>query len=343
MADAQSSTGRPPVHPRQARIGYVLSHEQFPPRQIVANAIAAERAGFDEVWASDHFHPWMDNQVHAGHAWVTMGAYGQHTTIRMGTGVTCPSFRYRPAEVAQAFATLGSLYPGRVFLGIGGGEAVNEVAAGGGWGSYRERAARMAEAVRLIRRLWTGEWVQSDGPYYPIPNAKIYDLPEQPVPIYLAASGPNSARLAGELGDGWITVMDSALDPKLHAAFADGARAAGKDPSALPILVEHYVVVGGRAEAEEAARLWRFNPIGFSLASEPDPRKILQAAEEQVTLEQAYSRWPVSDDPEVHVQAIRRFLDAGVTDVFIHSGQMDQQRVIDFYGREVLPRLRAVA
>src|SRR5438874_4529310 len=189
-----------PASARRRNVGYVLSCEQFAPTQIVQHAVLAESAGFEHAWISDHFHPWMDNQGHAGHPWVLLGAIGQRTQrIELGTAVTCPSYRYRPPEVAQGFATLGSLDPGRIFLGLGGGEAFNELPTGGGWGPYRERAARLAEATRLLQRLWTGEWITSDGPYYPVHNVKIYDLPPQPVPIYLAASGPKSARLAGEL------------------------------------------------------------------------------------------------------------------------------------------------
>src|SRR5947209_17064388 len=141
-------------------ISFVLSQEQFFITQLLELGIAAEQAGFDAVWASDHFHPWQDNQGHAGFAWATLAALGQRTArIALGTGVTCPTYRYNPAIVAQGFASLSLLYPGRVFLGVGTGEAMNEVPTGGGWGPYSERAARLVEAVRVIRRLWTGEWV----------------------------------------------------------------------------------------------------------------------------------------------------------------------------------------
>src|SRR4051812_23605833 len=215
----------------QPRIGYVLSHEQYLPQQLIEHAVLAEQAGFDGVWSSDHFHPWMHQQGHATHALVTLGAMGQRTErVVMGTGVTCPTYRYRPTEVAQAFATLGVLYPGRVFLGVGSGEALNELPAGNEWDDYKGRAGRMREAVQLIQKLWTGEWVDHQGEYYTFRNARIYDLPELPVPIYIAASGPKSARQAGEISDGWITDPNSARDPALYAAFQAGARAAGKDP-----------------------------------------------------------------------------------------------------------------
>ena len=322
-------------------IGFCLPHEQFPAPQLIENAVAAEQAGFDALWTSDHFHPWQHNQGHAGHAWITLAAIGQRTRrVPFGTGVTCPSYRYRPAEVAQAFASLGVLYPGRVYLGVGTGEALNEAPAGGGWGPYRERAARLLDAIALIRKLWTGEWVTHHGPHFHVENARLYDLPPRPVPIYVAAGGPRSMRMAGEHGDGLITDPDSALDPTLRAAFAEGAERAGKDPARMPVLVEHYAVVGGLAEAEEGAALWRFGPTAWKLLDEPDPRVIERRARESSSLQDVHSRWTVSEDPDEHVRAIRALLDGGVTHVFVHAPQNDQARVIEFFGRLVLPRLR---
>jgi TAT-translocated FGD2 family F420-dependent dehydrogenase len=328
-----------------ARVGFVLSHEQFPAPELVNLGIAAEHAGFDELWTSDHFHPWQDNQGHSGQAWITLAALGQRTrSIPFGTGVTCPSFRYRPAVVAQAFASLAVLSPGRVFLGLGSGEALNEVPAGGGWDDASGRFERMVEAGRLIRTLWTGEWVTHRGKYYQVENARIYDPPPQPLPIYIAASGRRSARAAGELGDGWITLSGSVHRPEVREAFREGARAAGKDPERLRVLVESYVIVGGAAEAEEAARLWRFIGVGADgLLDQPDPREIQRVAEERTALEDVSRNWVVSEDPGVHVVAIQKLTEMGATDVFIHSGQHDQQRVIEFYGRKVLPRLRALS
>ncbi len=233
-----------------AEIGYVLSHEQFLPAQLIELPLRTENAGFDRLWTSDHFHPWMDNQGHAGFAWITMAALGQRTTrIPFGTGVTCPTYRYRPEIVAQAFATLGILYPGRVFLGVGTGEALNERPVGAEWGNYEERAGRLVEAIELIRRLWTGEWVDYNGRYYKSEQARLYDIPAEPVPIYVAAGGPKSLKLAGRYGDGLITVGKGRLEEKQRQAFEQGAHEAGRDPKTLPILVEHYVVVGGEAES----------------------------------------------------------------------------------------------
>ena len=320
-------------------IGFVLAHEQFAPSDLVEYAVAAEEAGFDAVWASDHFHPWQENQGHCGHAWITLAAIGQRTSrIAMGTGVTCPIYRYHPAIVAQAFASLGALYPGRVFLGLGTGEALNEAAAGGGWGPYRERAARLREAITLIRRLWTEDWVTSEGPAFPLPDARLYTKPSRPVPIYVAASGPKSAALAGEIGDGWITSADAVPPPpEVARAFRDGAALAGKDPKGLPVLVEFYAVVGDEEEALEAARLWLFGPVMHDVIGLSDPRVIQRRAEEISSPERTRRPWVVSRDAHVHVEGIERVFAAGATQVYVHSPQADQRKVIEFYAREVLP------
>lgn len=341
MQSASHTNSNQSADRQRARIGFVLSHEQFPVPELLELGQAAERAGFDAVWASDHFHPWQDNQGHAGSAWITLAALGQRASrLTMGTGVTCPSYRYRPAIVAQSFATLGQLYPGRIFLGTGSGEAVNEVPPGGGWGDYDERAERLIEAVEIIRRLWTGEWVDYQGKYYRIEHARLYDLPPVPVPLYIAAAGARSARLAGEHGDGWITNAENLSDQHLRSAFEEGARAGGKDPRSMSIVVEHFVIVGDKAEADRWTPLWRFVPKTKPLTQVPDPIEIQRRAEQEVPLEQVYSGWPVSPDPQVHAQALQKLIDNGATYIFVHSPQGDQRRVVEFYGHEVLPRLQ---
>lgn len=324
------------------RIGFVLSHEQFRAPQLLQIGESAERAGFDMVWTSDHFHPWMSNQGHSGQAWVTLAALGQRTQrVPFGTGVTCPSYRYHPSIVAQAFASLGVLYPGRVFLGVGAGEALNEQASTSRWGDFAERNERLAEAVELIRALWTGETINHRGKHFAVENAKLYDIPNTPIPIYIAGSGENAMITAGKHGDGLISDTKSITDKKLRVAFENAARKAGKDPAQLPIIAEQFVVVGNKSDAEDAAKLWRFLPRAWDLfVDNPDPRDILQKAEKKVSLEEVYSQWIVSEDPEEHAAGLKKLLDVGVTHLFVHSGQYDQQKVIDFYSREVLPRLR---
>lgn len=325
-----------------APVGFVPSHEQYRTSRLVHWAEEAEQAGFGHVWASDHFQPWQDNQQHSMYPWNTLSLVAEETSrIELGTGVTCPTYRHHPSQVAQAFASLGILAPGRVFLGVGTGEAVNELAATGRFGPYRERAARWVEAITLIRRLWTGERVTFEGDYYRTVEAKLYDVPREPVPIYMAASGPHSAYLAGRYGDGWIGGSGDITNPELRRAFERGAREAGKDPDAMPKYAETFVVVGDERAARQAARLWHFtvDPWDPALLYEPNPVEIQRKAEAMWPLEQVYSGWAVGTDPQVHVEAVQQVLDAGATP-FIHSGQPDLDPVIDFYERHVLPEVR---
>ena len=323
-------------------IGYHAPSEQFAAADLIEFAVAAEAAGFDGVTVSDHFHPWQDNQGHAGHAWVTLAAIGQRTErLVMGTGVTCPTYRVHPAQVAHAFASLGVLYPGRVFLGVGTGEALNELSAGGGWGPYRERAERLVEAVRLIRRLWSEDWVDFEGRYFRVQKSKLYDRPATPVPIYVAASGPRSARIAGEEGDGWITDIGTMRGrPEVCQAFVEGARASGKDVEAMQKIVELWAVVGDQEEALEAARLWQFLPVFPQVVNVADPREVQRLAEERSSPELTAKGWVVSRDPKEHIAAIEEMARLGTTHIFVHTPQADQRGVIEFYGREVLPEVR---
>jgi TAT-translocated FGD2 family F420-dependent dehydrogenase len=273
--------------------------------------------------------------------WHTLALVSERTKrLTFGTGVTCPLYRHHPTQVAQAFASLAVRTPGRVFLGVGTGEALNEKAATGHFGRYPERHDRLIEAVQLIRRLWTGERVSFPGRYYRTDGLQLLDLPRRPVPIYIAASGPKSAYLAGRHGDGWITGAADIIKKPLREAFARGARSVGKDPDAMPKLVETFVVVGGTREAEYAARRWRFTVNPWTdLVYIADPARIQRIAARRWPLSRVYRDWPVSTEPKVHLRAIRQLLDLGATP-FIHSGQADQLRVIDFYGEHVLPRLQ---
>ncbi len=344
VAAAPTGTATSTAAPGSTRgVGFALSHEQFPAPTLVALGRAAEAAGFNTVWTSDHTQPWMANEGHAGHAWVTLSSLGAQTgQIPFGTGVTCPTFRHHPAIVAQAFATLGQFYPGHVFLGVGSGEALNEKATTGVWPKWQERSDRLVEAIQLIRQLWTGEVVNFQGKYFQTTALRLWDLPAQPVPLYVASNGLKSMYRAGQYGDGLITDTQSLMSVPRMINFRQGALAAGKDPAAMPILVEHFVVVGGKAEAEEAASYWRFIPRSWqTYVNEPDPRVINNRADVETSLEEVYASWPVSTDPAVHIAALQKLFDNGATQVYVHSGQFDQYGVIDFYGRYVLPQLRA--
>ncbi len=338
-ANSQSRTAGPL---RKRMLGFMLGHEQFTVPTIVHNGALASRAGFDLLATSDHFQPWQANEGHAGEAWVTLGALGaQAPGSWMGTTVTCPTLRYNPAVVAEAFTSLGLLYPGRIFLGVGSGEALNERAATGVWPKWQERWDRLIEAITIIRKLWTGQNVSHKGQYYTI-EAKLYDAPAQPIPLLTAANGRKSMRLAGQHGDGLIT---DPLTWKQHKAeWESGARDAGKNPAEMPVLIEQYVVVGNDAEARQAAELWRFGPKAFKgYYNITDPAEIQRRAEAEIPLEQMLEQWPVGTDPGKHIATIQELFDSGVSIVNVHAGQMDQKQVIDFYAKHVLPKFGRAA
>ena len=323
----------------KSMVGFMLAHEQSPVTDLVELGVAAEQAGFDLLATSDHLQPWQSNERHAGQAWVTMSALGQRTRrVWIGPTVTCPTLRYNPAVVAEAFASLSLLYPGRIFLGIGSGEALNEQAATGSWPKWPERSERLVEASEVIRRMWTGEQVIHRGKYYDI-NAKLYDPPAEQIPLLMAANvGPKAMRRSGQYGDGLITDPETWKQHK--ADFENGAKAAGKDSRQMPVLVEQFVVVGDEKDAETSAKLWRFLPKAFrSYFNIRDPQEIQKRAASELPLQQIYSKWPVSTDPDVHIKALVDLFNAGVTIVNVHSGQSDQRRVIEFYAKHVLPRV----
>src|SRR3954466_15180686 len=214
------------------RLGYKASNEQFAPQELLDYGVLAEECGFDSVFVSDHLQPWRHDGGHAPFAMSWLGALGASTErITLGTSVLTPTFRYHPAIVAQSFATLGCLFPGRVVLGLGSGESMNEVPLGVEWPDGKERFARFREAVKLIRQLWSEERVSFEGEYYRTDKATIYDRPDQPVPIYVAASGPLAAKLAGRVGDGFICTSGKRpeLYDELLAGVRAGAEAAGRD------------------------------------------------------------------------------------------------------------------
>jgi TAT-translocated FGD2 family F420-dependent dehydrogenase len=320
---------------------FMLAHEQFTIPELVRIGSLASRSGFQVLSTSDHFQPWQANEAHAGQAWVTMGALGAQSRSWMGTTVTCPTMRYSPAVVAEAFASLSHLYPGRVFLGVGSGEALNEEAAIGTWPKWQERWDRLIEAITVIRQLWAGDNVSFKGRYYTV-NAKLYDPPARPIPLLTAANGKKSMRLAGQYGDGLIS--DPLSWQQHKSEWEAGARAAGKNPADMPVLIEQYVVVGDRAAARQAAEFWRFGPKAFkTLYDVPSPVDIQQTADAGTSIEEVTQSWAIGTDPALHVKKMHELFDSGASIVNVHSGQPEQARVIDFYGTHVLPAFRRPA
>src|SRR2546429_2662190 len=244
------------------KLGYKASAEQFGPRPLLNFAVEAEACGFDSVWVSDHFQPWRHTNGHAPFALSWLGAAGERTQrVLLGTSVLTPTFRYPPAVVAQAFGTLGVLNPGRMILGVGSGESLNEVAVTGvEWPPAKERLARLREAVTLIRRLWSEELVTFDGQYYHTLKATVYDKPDQPVPIYISAGGPVAAKFVGRAGDGFICTSgkgDELYRDQLLPAMEEGAKAAGRDPSTIERTIEMKVSFDtDKARALADTRIW---------------------------------------------------------------------------------------
>lgn len=335
-AETPATTGG--VKPLTARtIGLMLGHEQFTGPQLVEIGAAASKAGFRLLATSDHFQPWQANEGHSSQAWVTMGALrGQIGESWLGTTVTCPTVRYNPAVVAEAFASIAAFHPGRVFLGVGSGEALNEEAATGHWPKWEERWDRLIEAIGIIRALWTGNPVHHKGKYYQV-DAKLYDPPPQPIPLLTAANAKKSMKLAGQHGDGLIT--DPETWKQYKSEWEAGARSAGKDTKTMPVLIEQYAVVGDQSAARQAAELWRFGPKAFKgYENNPDPVSIQQHADKEIPLEKVMSSWAIGTDPAVHIKKLQELFDSGATIVNVHSGQADQKTLIDFYGQNVLPK-----
>jgi coenzyme F420-dependent glucose-6-phosphate dehydrogenase len=326
------------------RIGYKASAEQFGPRELLEFAVEAERLGLEVVSVSDHFQPWRHTGGHAPSALVWLGAVGEATErVVLGTSVLTPTLRYQPAMIAQAFGTLGALCPGRVFLGVGTGEALNETpATAGEFPGRKERRLRLAEAIELIRRLWREERVDFEGTYYRTSRATIYDRPEEPVPIFVAASGPLAAKLAGRVGDGFIST--SGKDPELYRSLiekvGEGAAEARRDPAGIRKMIEIKVSYDrDRQFAHDACAWWA------ALALDPaqkegidDPIEMERVAEENVG--RAHTRFIVSDDPEEVVEKIAPYVELGFEDLVMHAPGEDQRRFIDQFGADVLPLLR---
>jgi coenzyme F420-dependent glucose-6-phosphate dehydrogenase len=327
------------------RYGYKASAEQFPPRRLLDLAVAAEKAGFESVWTSDHFQPWRHTGGHAPNALVWLGAAAQATQrVTLGTSVLTPTFRYNPAVVAQAFATLGCLAPGRVILGVGTGESMNEIPVGVDWPDQKERFARLRESVALIHQLFEEEFVTFEGEFYKTRNATIYDRPDEPVPIYIAASGPAAARLAGRVGDGFICTSgkgEELYTETLLPALYDGCVKVGRDPELIDRLIEMKVSFDtDRARAMEDTKEWS----ALALSPEQkvgvdDPREMERLAEGVEDI--AYKRWLVSDDPDEHVEQIATYVDYGFDHLVFHFPGEDQEAAIARYGELILPRLRA--
>lgn len=332
-------------------LGYKASAEQFDPRELVEIAVAAEGHGMESVAVSDHFQPWRHEGGHAPFSLSWMAAVGERTsTIRIGTSVMTPTFRYNPAVLAQAFATMGVLYPDRIFLGVGTGEALNEVATGfrgagaQDWPDFKERFARLREAVALMRELWSGDRVNFAGDYYSTHEASIYDVPERRIPVYIAAGGPVVARYAGRAGDGFICTSGKGMSlytDDLIPAVKEGAAKAEREYDAIDRMIEIKLSYDTDYDvALDNTRFW--SPLALSKEQKhdiTDPIEMERAAD-ALPIEQIASRWIVSADPDAVVDQVKQYTDAGLTHLVFHAPGHDQRRFLELFERDLAPRLR---
>ena len=327
------------------RLGYKASAEQFGPRQLLDFAITADRLGFDSVWTSDHYQPWRHTDGHAPNAIAWLGAAAMSTErVLLGTSVLTPTLRYNPGVVAQAFATLGCLAPGRIALGVGTGESLNEVVVGVEWPEQKERFHRLKEAVMLIQELFREDMVSFEGQYYATHNATLYDKPAEPVPVYIGASGPAASRLAGRIAEGYIATSGKATElytEKLLPAVREGLEKAGRADDAISRMIEMKVSFDtDRARAMEDTKIWAALALsGEQKMGVEDPREMERLA--RTVEDVAHRRWLVSDDVDEHIEQIRPYLEWGYDHLVFHFPGDDQERAMALYAEKVLPELRA--
>ena len=327
------------------RFGYKASAEQFAPRELLRYGIDAERHGFDSVFVSDHLQPWRHDGGHAPAALPWLGALATSTErVLIGTSVLTPTFRYHPAVIAQAFATLGCLAPGRVILGVGSGESLNEVPLGLTWPDGKERFARLKEAVALIRQLWTEDRVTFEGAYYRTEVATIYDKPEQQVPIYIGASGPAATRLAGRVADGFITTSGKGHElytDTLLPAVREGAGKAGRSLDDVDLMIEVKVSFDPDLEkARNDTHYWGALALSPEEKTGVEDPIEMQRRADALPVDRTVTRWIVSSDPDEHAAKVAEYLDMGFKHLVFHAPGPDQDRFLRVYGEEVLPRLR---
>jgi coenzyme F420-dependent glucose-6-phosphate dehydrogenase len=328
------------------KLGYKASAEQFGPTDLLNFSCFAEEVGFDSVFVSDHFQPWKHTDGHAPSALAWLGALGARTSRAViGTSVLTPTFRYHPSVVAQAFGTLGAMFPGRIVLGVGTGESLNEVPSSGvKWPGAKERRDRLREAIALINKLWTEDRVTFEGQFYRTENATVYDKPKEKVPVWVAASGPLAAQMAGQVAEGFICTSGKApslYSEQLVPKVEEGAVKRGRDSSTIERMIEVKVSFDTDAtQAKELTRHW----AALALSPEEkvgveDPVEMERLAD-ALPLDRAASRWIVSSDPDEQVEKIRPYVELGFRHLVFHAPGPDQARFLKLYAEQVLPRLR---
>ncbi len=326
-------------------IGYAAMLEQFHPTDLLDWCAQAETAGFEAGFmVSEHFHPWTPQQGQSAFAWSFMGALGQRTSLNFGTAVTCPGFRYHPAVIAHAAATIGAMYPGRFYLGLGAGEALNEHVIGGVWPEIGIRSAMMFESIEIINKLFTGKVVKHKGEFFTLESAKLYTLPpeEQRVPVYVATAGPINAKKTGKFADGIITV--GAADEKismLWQKYEEGAREAGKEAATSPKMLQIHVSWAATDEeaVQNAMTEWPNGGMPFPKQDIKNPEDFAAMAK-MVRPEDFKNRVLMTSDLEAHTKHIQHYVDMGFDEVHLHNVGRNQAQFIEVFGKEVIPNLR---
>lgn len=322
------------LDPDEIEIGYSLMSEEHKPTDLVKYAQLAEEAGFTFATISDHYHPWISQQGNSPFVWTTIGAIAQATKkLRLGTFVTCPTMRIHPAIIAQAAATSAAMMPDRFFLGVGTGENLNEHILGSIWPPHEIRSAMLEEAIDIIRELWKGKNSSYYGDFYVVENARLYTLPENPVPIYIAVEGPKMAKTAGLIGDGLISTTP---DGSLIKTFREEA---GED---LPLYCQSTACYAAtEAEGKQLAhKLWPIPAIPGELDRELPTPKFFEQLASMVTQEQATKHTACGSDPKRHVETIKAFIDAGFKKISVHNIGPYQEEFFQFYKKEVIPLIK---
>jgi len=322
------------VDSKKIEIGYSLMSEEHMPDKLVEYAQLAEQSGFTFATISDHYHPWLDLQGQSPFVWSTIGAISQVTkTLRLGTAVTCPTMRIHPAIIAQAAATSAALMPDRFFLGVGTGENLNEHILGAFWPPHEIRSYMLEEALEVIRELWGGKNTSYYGNFYVVENARIYTLPEKPIPIYVAVEGPKMAALAGKIGDGLISTTPDGL-------FIEKFRSEGENDD-LPCYCQVTVCYGeDEAKARQIAlKQWPIPAIPGELDRELPTPKFFEVTAALVTEEKLVEQVACGPDPKKHMEAIQKYLDAGFKKVSVHNIGPNQEGFFKFYKEKIFPQL----
>lgn len=324
-----------------AQVGLTAALEQFHPREMIGHAELAEEQGFRGLMAADHVQPWVPAQGQAPFVWNVLAALAERTEGDLGPGVACPSFRMHPMLIAQASATLEAMYPGRHWLGLGSGEALNEHVLAEYWPEAPERVNRLFEAVEVIKKLFTGKDVKHDGTFFKLHKMRLWTMPDAPPPIYIAAAGPVTSKRTGQYADGIITpAANLSKIEGILAKFSEGAKAAGKNPDTMPKLLQMHLSWAPTDEQawENAMTEWPNGGMKFPKQDIRSPFDFQEMAK-LVRREDFEGRMIISSDPDQHRAEIQKFIDAGFDRIYIHNVGRNQEEFIKVFGREVLPKL----